>query len=347
MINNNIGIIGSGQAAIALAAFFSKNGKYSSILYFEEHQGAIKKIKNGNMVQLSGKISGFFNIHELTRDASKFFNKNDVIFVVSPTYSHEKIMDNIHHFLEKKHNLVFVTGNFSSIVIKRKYKKLNCNLSEINLFPFACRLSENGIDILGVKSNLFISSYDPAGTDEIIEKIKPYFPSRLLKCRDVIEVGLNNVNGICHPIILLLNAGRIGKEDFYFNRDGVTEGVANFMDSVEDERKRIAVSLGSEYISFLDIMNIFYEEKFNSIHELFSASSVLNIQKLCPRSFNNRYLAEDVPYVLVPWLSLARMNGTESKAIETIIHLASIISKKNYFESGRILERAEIKKYWT
>jgi opine dehydrogenase len=53
----------------------------------------------------------------------------------------------------------------------------------------------------------------------------------------------------------------------------------------------------------------------------------------------DRFIVQDVPYVLVPWYELGAKVGIHSSAIKSIIDLASIVNATNYMETGRNLRR--------
>ncbi len=61
-----------------------------------------------------------------------------------------------------------------------------------------------------------------------------------------------------------------------------------------------------------------------------------------PSTINHRYVNEDIPMSLVPLASIGRMLGVRVRGMESLIRLACIIRKKDYWESGRTVERLGI-----
>jgi opine dehydrogenase len=78
----------------------------------------------------------------------------------------------------------------------------------------------------------------------------------------------------------------------------------------------------------------FYGNKYSSIYDFFTQTPVHNARKLCPSSLSERYISQDVPYVIVPWYTLGKVMGFESTVMRNIIELASIINKTDYLASG-------------
>lgn len=344
LLTDKVGVIGCGQAGLALASYFSKKGCLVTLYSHPQHINNFNLFQNSRYVQTEGLYQGKFKINCYTNDIEKLLKNNRLIFLMLPSYMHDDVFELMIPFLKQSHTLVNVTGNFSSLFFLKKLDRLNLKdqpiIADINLSPFACRLEKNTrtVNIIGLKNKLHLSSNNFDNTNYVIGSLKNIFPSDLLPAKNLIEVGLRNVNGICHPGILLLNAGRIGKDDFYFNRDGITPEISSVLESVESERLEIANRLNIQLTPFLETMNGFYGEKFDSIFEFFKNTTTLNSLKLCPKSLNNRFIEEDIPYVLVPWLSLAKLSGYYANAIETLINLSSLLLKKDYKNLGRNLE---------
>jgi len=55
-----------------------------------------------------------------------------------------------------------------------------------------------------------------------------------------------------------------------------------------------------------------------------------------------RYLDEDVPTSLVPISSIGKKFNVQTPTIDSVIHLASILSNKDYMKEGRTVERLHL-----
>ena len=61
-----------------------------------------------------------------------------------------------------------------------------------------------------------------------------------------------------------------------------------------------------------------------------------------PSSVKSRYIAEDVPYGLVPIAKLGRKFNVPTPFIDAIIEFSSVINETNYLEQGMTLEELGI-----
>ena len=51
----------------------------------------------------------------------------------------------------------------------------------------------------------------------------------------------------------------------------------------------------------------------------------------------DRYISEDVPYVLIPCYELARLAGVSTPILEACIRMAGVYNDADYFVEGRTL----------
>jgi len=63
---------------------------------------------------------------------------------------------------------------------------------------------------------------------------------------------------------------------------------------------------------------------------------------MAPRSLNHRYITEDIPMSLVPIAALGQSYGVSVRGIDSIIRLACIIHRTDYWRRGRTLDRLGI-----
>ena len=62
-----------------------------------------------------------------------------------------------------------------------------------------------------------------------------------------------------------------------------------------------------------------------------------------PRNLRHRYIFEDVPFSMVPLLSLGSQFGVEMQAVDAMVRLACVLHSTNYYERGRTAEDMGLK----
>lgn len=355
-----ITIIGCGHGGQALAADLSLRGCTVSLYAHPNHPGGINAIAKAKGVTCTGLINGFVPIAKATCDMQTAVTDSEYIFIALPSYTHEAIFMELLPFIKPGQTIVTLAANFASLVclklLSRADKLSGIDIIDMASLPYVCRSDNNGsVEILAVKKSLATASIPATAIQKHVQALAPIFPSELVCYRDVLSLGMNITNGIAHPVVTLLNAGRIGqgKDQFYFYRDGITPEIAALMERADAERMRIGKELGLEMYSFLDLAAQYYGQKHESIYQHFRESPAHNILPMCPTSMQHRYVTEDIAGSLVSWYSLGKLVNITSSVLGNIINLASMLNNINYMRTGTNLVHlnlhdktlAEVKRY--
>ncbi len=106
-----------------------------------------------------------------------------------------------------------------------------------------------------------------------------------------------------HPDPVLLNAGWIETTggDFRFYTDGVSPSVGRAMDALDRERLGLLTALGLEAVPAVEWDRRLYGLAGTTSYEV-NRDSLIHRDIRAPESLRSRYLTEDVPFGLGPWL---------------------------------------------
>jgi opine dehydrogenase len=143
--------------------------------------------------------------------------------------------------------------------------------------------------------------------------------------------------------MVLCNAGRIeatqGK-GWNLYGDGATESVANLMLAMDAERMSLMEHIGLQGIAFKDAFERLYKN-YSLGGQALSLSETLRKSPIhsdtafaAPESVDTRYIAEDLPFGLVPWSSIGRMFDLPTPTIDAVVQFASVMLGRNFFEEG-------------
>jgi opine dehydrogenase len=154
---------------------------------------------------------------------------------------------------------------------------------------------------------------------------------------------MNNMGAIFHPALTLLNAGRIEstRGDFEFYIEGVTPSVARVLEVLDRERVTVAAALGIRARTAMEWLKLAYDATGEDLNEaIHNQSGYYGIR--APNTLNHRYIFEDVPMSLVPLASLGQHYGVSVRGMDSIIRLACIIHRTDYWRRGRTVEKLGI-----
>lgn len=283
-------------------------------------------------------MQGFTNF-PITTDMAEAVAFSQLLILTVPSTGQETVLQELRKFSLQRHAIIAIPGNLFSLIADMD---VGC-IFETNLSPYSCRMEEGGLTVLGKKDLVFIAALQRDLNPAIHETVASLFPMQLKWCSSVIEVCLSNVNGIFHPLMMLMNAGRVENTsgDFFLYSEGLTPSVANAMSAVDRVRIKIGEALGFRLKSAVEISNECYGQRFSGFVDLAQNSPPHNKLK-APSSLENRNISEDVPDLLVFWCQLAEKLGIDASPIRAVITLAEMATGVDYFETGRNMHRLHL-----
>jgi opine dehydrogenase len=114
------------------------------------------------------------------------------------------------------------------------------------------------------------------------------------------------------------------------------------LEVLDRERITVAAALGVHTRSALRWLKDAYSAEGQTLYEAILANPGYQGIK-APRSLHHRYIFEDVPFSLVPLVSLGKQFGVNTWATDAMVRLACVVHGTNYYERGRIVEDMGLK----
>jgi opine dehydrogenase len=337
-------VLGAGHGGKALAAHLAIKG--FSVSLYNRTLSRIKPIIKMKGIELEGEVKGFGRLDIITDDIKKAVDGADVIMVVVPANGHRPIAEKCAPFLKDGQIVVLNPGRTCGAIEFLQVLRDNGNgrdivVAEAQTFIYASRgMGPATARIFRIKQAIPVASIPSEKTGEVVQKLNQAFPE-FIEASDVLETSFNNMGAVFHPSITILNASRIESTlgNFQFYIEGVTQSVARILETVDQERVNIAEALKCENIySAIDWLSMAYnvveDSLFDAIH-----SNPGYVGIMAPRTTNVRYITEDVPMSLVPISEFGRFTGVETPVIDSLIHIADSIFKKDFRKEGRNFAR--------
>lgn len=337
-------ILGCGNGGHAMAADLSLRGFEVNLYEIPRFAASIKPIMKSGGIHLTGMAgSGFVPVNLATTEIDKALKDTDVVMVVVPAYAHKIFAEKCSPHAEGKTIVLNPGSTGGAIVFARflKEKKVkDVTVAETQSLIYACRLTGPAqVDIHGIKRVLQVAAIPSRKTPKVIRLLNKAYP-QIVAATNVLETSLNNVNATSHPVITLLNSGRIEstKGDFLFYHSGVTPSVCRVLDAIERENLSIKRALGLEAIPQTEWVRRWYGAKGQSYGEVVQNCYAYAGSK-APPTLQHRYLNEDVPFGLVPMASIGDIAGVETPNIKSMIDLASVVNNTDYWDVGRNVDK--------
>jgi opine dehydrogenase len=196
--------------------------------------------------------------------------------------------------------------------------------------------------IFRIKEAVPLAALPATRNELVLEAIQPAYP-QFIDGVNVLHTGVNNMGAIFHPALTLLNAGWIEAThgDYQFYIDGVTPSVARVLEVLDRERVTVASALGIRARTAMEWLKMAYDTTGEDLHDaIHNQPGYYGIK--APSTLTHRYIYEDVPMSMVPLASLGERFGVSVRAMDSVIRLACIVHRTDYWKRGRTVDKLGI-----
>jgi opine dehydrogenase len=342
-------VIGAGHGGKAMAAHLALMGLRVTLYNRTfDHIAALKARGGIDLESAEGGPHGFARLALATSDMAEALKDAQMVMVVVPSSAHVDVAKSAAPYLKDEQIVVLHPGRTCGTlefakVLHDDACKANITLAEAETFIYASRSDGPAqARIFRIKEAVPLAALPAVRTKSVLEAIRPAFP-QFIDGGNVLNTGLNNMGAIFHPALTLLNAGWIEAThgDYQFYIDGVTPSVARVLEVLDRERVTVASSLGLRARTGLEWLQMAYNTVGEDLHEaIHNQPGYYGIK--APSTLNHRYIFEDVPMSLVPIASLGQRYGVSVRAMNSIIQLACIVHRTDYYRRGRTVEKLGI-----
>lgn len=345
----NITVIGAGHGGKAMAAHLALMGFRVTLYNRTDDHIAILRARGGiDLESLEGGPHGFGKITLVTSDMAAALKDSHLIMVVVPSSAHSDIAKTAAPHLKDGQMIILHPGRTcGTIEFLKTIRDNGCSaditVAEAETFIYASRSDGPAqARIFRIKEAVPIAALPASRNAQVLEAIHQAYP-QFIDGGNVLQTGMNNMGAIFHPALTLLNAGWIEAThgDYQFYIDGVTPSVARVLEVLDRERVTVASSLGIRARTAMDWLQMAYNTTGDDLHEaIHNQPGYYGIK--APSTMNHRYIFEDVPMSLVPIASLGQHYGVSVRGMDSIIRLACIIHRTDYWRRGRTVDKLGI-----
>lgn len=339
-------VIGGGNGGQALAGHLALQG--CTVRLYDIIEEKIEVINKQGGIFIDGVMEGFGQLEFATSNIKKAVEGADVLVITTPANAHKILAKECAPLLVDGQKIILHPGStFGVLEFKNVLDNEGCTadiiLGETYSLLYAARSKEYGkASILGIKKSLGIAAFPATKTNELMEVVKDPLPM-IVPMKNVLETSLMNVNAVVHPGPTLLNTSRIdSKEDWLYYVDGYTPGIGDFVDRYDQERIRIGKVLSLELDTMVDVYKNMYPNIVgNNIAEVVNNNPAY-AEVTGQKSLDTRYLWEDIPFGVIPLVSLGKMLGVDVGMMETVCNLGEYLLDRDLTSNARTVENLGI-----
>lgn len=344
-VSSNIAVLGAGHGGMAMAGHLALMGHKVNL--FNRGEERLWGVKSAGVIEVTGEVEGFGELNMATTSIVDAIKGIELIMVVVPAFAHRWIAEQISPHLVDGQTIVLHPGRtFGALefkqVLNSKGVKADVTVAEAQTFIYASRASGPAqVHIFRIKHSIPVASYRAHLIPAVMEKLRVFYP-QFVPGDNIFKTSFDNIGSIFHPPLCILNAGWIENDtDFQFYYEGVTPSVAKVLEQIDRERVEVAEALGIRVITARQWLYMAYSTTGETLFESMKKNAGYKGIP-APKTLKNRYLDEDIPFSLVPMASVGRMLKVDTPAVNSIIHLGSLLNNVDYYSSGRTVERLGI-----
>jgi opine dehydrogenase len=339
-----VAILGASHSGFGLAADLALRGQPVRLYDLPEFADALAPVTARGGIELTGvRGSGFASV-PTTLDPAAAVRDAALILCTVPAYGHAAMLAAVLPYLARATLLVMTGGApFSALPAAAQLAaagRSDVIVAETSNFIFACTKSgPAAVHIAGSKLEVPTATL-PATAMPALARLQAIYPEHVA-ADSVLATSLSNVNLSLHPAMLLCNAGRI--ETFgggwpYFV-EGLTPSVARLVETLDAERLAITGRFGLPRISSREWLARAYADRGFAGANLFKAfqTSPVFQKSASPATLAHRHFLEDVPFGLVPMVSLGQSLGLPMTVSRGVVAIAGALLGRDFMAEGRTI----------
>ena len=309
-------IIGSGKCAGTCTAWLMSRG-YQVRMWGRDARKMREIAKNG--LNAEGVVSGQFfpAAFESLSDAVKGAK---FIVVQTTAPGHRPAAEALKGLLEQGQVVLIFNGNWGAYefydVLGKEAKEKDVIIAETAAQIFMSDYHDGVYDLKRIKNEAEAAAAPAHNTARLMEEIGEIFP-QLKPGENVISTTINSSNPVLHTPITLFNLARADNgEDYMFYLDAASPLVVKAAEKLDRERCLVAEAVGVRPIPVLDIINSFWDDKYDDLRE--------SLRKHYPgskgpKTLKFRYIEEDLPFGMAAVAVLGKLCGVQTPCLDAML----------------------------
>lgn len=337
-----VAVLGAGNGGQCMAADLALAGHEVVLHELPEFAQRLEPFAGRGVIEMRGAgRTGAARLAALTSDVGEALAGATLVNLVVPAFGQQRFFEAMAPHLHDGQIVVMWAGDYGSLALREllaaQRPELAVHIVETNTLPYGTRLAAPGVVELPLLASKVLAAALPSDAPgsplALLEELWPCVE----RGADVIGVALSNPNPVVHPPGALLNTGRIQYSGGAFNmyREGITEAVARTIRMLHDEVRAVARGLGTRTLEYEDrdyrtkvsIMGVAFQAPFDTVGAIGDIAG--------PKSVDDRYITEDLPFGLVPLAELGALVGVATPLADAIVTLGSAVCGRDFRVEGR------------
>lgn len=340
-MSSTVAILGAGAGGAAATAELMQKGH--RVRLWNRSSAALQPFLDSGYVGYEGVLGSGHVVPELmSQKIEDVVEGVDGILVCMPTIAHGKIAEMLAQAGVSSTPVVLNPGHTGgALEFYNAYVRLGVKpppLAEFSTLTYVARkYTPDTVTVTGAAKQIRVAGM--AGDDTAVKLAQSWFESAS-PVPDVIATSLSNANLVLHPPCSVLGAAWVEATngDFTFYVEGMTDGVSQVMEQLDNERRAVAKAYGHELPSLVDEMTAIGtveegNEQLSFADKIRGGKANQTIK--APDTLQHRYYIEDFWYGLMPFVALARAVDVPVPVASSLMNIAIAMRSPDQLPEGR------------
>ncbi len=201
----------------------------------------------------------------------------------------------------------------------------------------ASRVNGTVVTPKGLRKGIQIATVPASRSAEALAALKPLFPDFTV-ASSVLQTGLENLNLIVHPAMVLPNVGameraKLDGRPFGFYQEGVVPAAGVLGDALDAERKRVCEAYGVAHTPMAKAIDQYYGFKSNTFYEAMHNPVYKSFPAFQPDVWRT-WAMDDLPFAIVPCVQLGEQAGVATPLHRSFAEILGVLLGVNAWQCG-------------
>jgi len=209
----------------------------------------------------------------------------------------------------------------------------------------AARFEGTVVTPKGLRSGIQVATVPASRSAEALARLEPLFPY-FTAAQSVLQTGLENLNLIVHPAMVLPNIGameraKLDGRKFGFYQEGVVPAAGVLGDALDMERKRVCEAYGVEHTPMAKAIEQYYGYRSNTFYEAMQNPVYKSLPAFQPDVWRT-WSSDDLRYAVVPCVQLAEQAGVATPLHRSFAEILAVLLGVDAWNCGPSLRDMDL-----
>lgn len=333
-----VSILGAGGISLGYAAFLTEHG-HEPVIWSPSGAGTLA-FANGDPLTAKGKASGSFKL-QIGKTFQETIENAEVVIIALPGNGHRMVFDKLADHLQPDQTVIISShSSLGALYLSKQLARRKIIVPIIGwgtTFLTSRRTGDREVSISNIRAKVDTATLPVSKNEQGLKICQKLFGDHFEQRSDILAISLSNLNPIAHLSNALCNLTRIERGEEWANYDCITGTVGRLYEALDVERLNLAKAYGLKVRTVFEHLHLSFHVPVGSVAEMSSRIHALRGGPPGPKTLDTRYVTEDIPYGLVPFVAIANCADVYLPIHESGVTIFSALYGRDFRRENNLL----------